>query len=317
MYTSIPAFGNAVWHKKTPPQSARSLLQRTHRAILSGIRRLPARREAAFRIYNRALRSIRPQYTGTTFFGAKVNCSLDDLIQSYIFHFSVWEPEISNLIVQNLAPGDVFIDVGANIGYDSLLGSWRVGPSGKVVAIEASPKAFGQLQANIELNAFAAKNVRAVQVAASDRQGVLELYDLFAGNMGAATTIAGRGGTRIASVEAKPLVDILTPDEINTVRLIKIDVEGAEPAIMDNILESLSRFPKTMDLLVEMSPGERPQRIFDRMKAEGFYAYRVRNDYSRERYISAGPIAAIVPTDKLPDVQCDVFYTRRCLHPAA
>lgn len=304
--------GNVAWREEIPLGSAPSLFDRSHTAILALLRRLPANRETALRAYNRALRSIRPQYIAKTSFGAKINCNLNDMIQSYIFHFGVWEPEITDLIARNLAPGDVFIDLGANIGYDSLLGSWRVGSEGRVVAIEASPKAFKQLRANLRLNDFA-DNVRAVQVAASDKPGQLELYDVAAGNMGAATTIAGRGGTLLATVEAKPLVDILTPDEINRVRLIKIDVEGAEPAIMTNILDYISRFPQTMDLLVETSPGELPQAVFDRMKAEGYRAYTVENDYSRERYISARPIGHILPTETLPDYQCDLFYTRRRL----
>ena len=126
-----------------------------------------------------------------TFFDAKINCDLIDFIQYYIFHFGVWEPEITDIIVRNLAADDVFINVGANIGYDSLLGAWRVGPEGKVVAIEGSPKAFALLQANLNLNDYA-KNVRPVQLAASDKPGKLGLFDRRAHNMGAATTIAGR-----------------------------------------------------------------------------------------------------------------------------
>ena len=72
-------------------------------------------------------------------------------------------------------------------------------------------------------------------------------------------------------------MDILDPDEIGRVRLIKIDVEGAEPAIISNILDLLARFPDTTDFVVEPSPGddaELSQAVFNRMMAAGFHAYR-------------------------------------------
>ncbi|WP_170153332.1 FkbM family methyltransferase [Roseiarcus fermentans] len=241
------------------------------------------------------------------------------MIQSYIFHFGVWEPEISQIIENSLTTGDVFIDVGANIGYDSLLAAWRVGQLGKVVAIEASPTTFAMLEANLNLNEYA-KNVRAVQIAASDRFEQLNLYNMPEHNIGASTTIAsraiGRGGLFFAKVQAKPLLEILHPEEIARVRLIKIDVEGAEPAIMSNILDSLHCFPANMEIIVETSPHddyEASRNVFIRMKEAGFYAYVIENDYDRERYLSRA-LSLPVKTDELPDVQCDLFYTRRRLN---
>ncbi|NQW50844.1 MAG: FkbM family methyltransferase [Rhodospirillales bacterium] len=131
-----------------------------------------------------------------------------------ILHFGVWEPDVSRAIEQNLAPGDVFVDIGANIGYDTLL---------------ASPRTFALLQRNLEANA-SSSSVRPANAAVSDRPGTLDLYEVNPGNIGAATTLASRGGTLMASVEALPLEQILTPDELSRLRLIKMDVEGADPA---------------------------------------------------------------------------------------
>jgi hypothetical protein len=89
-----------------------------------------------FRAYDKALRLFRQQYIGKTYFGAFMHCDLSDLTQSYIFHFGVWEPEISHLVSRILRPDDVFVDIAANVGYDSLLGSSLVGPQGRVISIE-------------------------------------------------------------------------------------------------------------------------------------------------------------------------------------
>jgi hypothetical protein len=73
-----------------------------------------------------------------------------DILQQY--YFGVWEPNLTHWIVGRLRRGDTFVDVGANIGYYSLLASKLVGPGGSVVALEASPTIFHQLQDNLRLN---------------------------------------------------------------------------------------------------------------------------------------------------------------------
>eukprot|EP01034_Spumella_vulgaris_P013429 gene13429-17142_t len=191
---------------------------------------LPAAR-LGFRAYNKALRTLGPEHLATTYFGARLYCNPQDLIQRMILYFGVWEPDVSRVIEQNLSAGDVFVDVGANIGYDSLLASSRVGAMGKVVSIEASPRTFALLQRNLAANP-SSSNVRAINAAVSDRPGTLDLYEINEGNIGAATTLASRGGTLMASVEALPLAEILKPDELARLRLIKMDVEGAEPPIL-------------------------------------------------------------------------------------
>ena len=104
------------------------MIRLLHRTIVGTIRRLPLRAACfVFRGYNKVLRLLGPEYVATTFFGAKLRCSTDDLIQRMILHFGVWEPDVSRVIEQNLKSGDVFVDIGANIGYDTLLASARVG----------------------------------------------------------------------------------------------------------------------------------------------------------------------------------------------
>ena len=75
----------------------------------------------------------------TTAEGDRVACHLPDLIQMYLYVFGVWEPDLAAYIRSRLNEGDVCVDVGANIGFDTLIASRKVGPSGGVVAIEASP----------------------------------------------------------------------------------------------------------------------------------------------------------------------------------
>ncbi|MFN4017074.1 MAG: FkbM family methyltransferase [Reyranella sp.] len=293
------------------------MFQPLHRTIIGLVRRLPLpAARFSFRAYNKALRTLRAEHLATTYFGARIHCNPLDLIQRMILHFAVWEPDVSRVIEQNLAPGDVFVDVGANIGYDTLLASSCVGPAGKVVSIEASPRTFALLQRNLAVNA-ASSNVRAVNAAVSDRPGTLELYEVNAANIGAATTLASRGGTFVAAVDALPLEQILTPDERSRVRLIKMDVEGAEPAILRHLLQHLSTYPATMDIVVEATPDDDPEAwrdVFERMRSAGFEAWAIDNDYELEWYLRWRRPSALRRVDTMPVRQQDLLFTRRAMN---
>ena len=290
------------------------MIQLLHKTIMGTIRRLPLpAAKLGFRAYNKALRTLAPEHLATTYFGARVYCNPLDLIQRMILYFGTWEPDVSRVIEQNLSAGDVFVDIGANIGYDTLLASSRVGPKGKVVSIEASPRTFALLQRNLAANA-ASSNVRAVNAAVSDQKGTLDLYEINEGNIGAATTLASRGGTLMASVDALPLEQILTSDELARLRLIKMDVEGAEPPILRHLLGQLATYPATMDIVVEATPDddfEAWRDVFDRMRAAGFTAWAIENDYELEWYLRWRRPAKLQRVDAMPPRQQDLLFTRR------
>jgi FkbM family methyltransferase len=282
--------------------------------IMSVVKRLPLPvARLAFRVYDKALRTLGSTHVATTYFGARLACAPADYIQRMILYFGVWEPNVSKVIEQNLAPGDVFVDVGAHIGYDTLLASLRVGPKGKVVAIEASPRTFDLLQDNLALNAFAT-NVRAVNAIVADRPGKLELYEADSTNIGAATTVASRGGALLGPVDALPLENILNVEERRRLRLIKIDVEGAEPPIVQHLLDRLSDYPASMDIVVEASPDDDPARwgaLFDRLRAAGFNAWGIENDYELEWYLRWRYPAPLQRVESMPKRQQDFLFTRR------
>jgi len=285
-----------------------------HASIVGTIRRLPlSPAQFVFRAYHKALRTLGSEYLATTYFGARIYCKPTDLIQRMILYFGVWEPDVSRTIQKNLAPGDVFVDVGANIGYNTLLASTCVGPTGRVVSIEAVPRTFSLLQRNLSINTSSA-NVRAVNAAVSDQPGTLDLYEVNAANIGAATTLASRGGTLTASVSALPLDHILTPDEQSRVRLIKIDVEGGEPPILRRLLDQLSTYPATMDIVVEATPEDDPaawRDVFDRLRGAGFTAWAIENEYEFDWYLRWRSPSTLVRVEDMSTRQQDLLFTRR------
>lgn len=287
-----------------------------HRTVIGLLKRLPLTvARWAFRAYNKVLPWAVRECVATTYFGARMRCDPADFIQRTVLHFGVWEPDVSRTIERNLAAGDVFVDIGANVGYDTLLASSCVGSSGRVVAIEASPSTFALLQRNVSLNPFTS-NVRAVNAAVSDRRGTTRLFEVEAANIGTATTLASRGRALLTEVDAFTLEDILSPDEMRRARLIKIDVEGAEPPILDHILSRLSSYPPTLDFVVEANPHDDVdawRHVFHRLTLAGFSAWAIENDYTLDAYLRWRSVAPLRRMDAMPDHQQDLLFTRRRL----
>lgn len=250
---------------------------------------------------------------GETTWGGRFRCDLHDFIASRIFYFGVWEPNLTALLMRRLAPGDVFVDVGANMGYFTVLASRLVGDAGRVVAFEASPGTYAVLAEDVAMNR--AGNVRAVNKAVSDRPGTLALYAGPADNRGATSLHAERGGRFEANVPAAPLLDLLQADERARVRLIKIDVEGAELPILLDLLEHLDAYSPRMELVVEVAPDEMRaagvpvESLVERFAARGFHWYVLENHHDPRAYFDARPRPAVRGTT-IPTSRTDVVFSR-------
>ena len=144
-------------------------------------------------------------------------------------------------------PGDVFLDVGANVGWYTLHVARMVGPEGLVLAVEPSPDSFAVLKENIKLNHLS--NVTALNLAAWDRDADL---DLILATICIADTVKQawadpaeawfrkpRGTVR---VPARPLDDVLKDQEVTRLDWVKIDVEGAEAEVLRGLRKALMRF---------------------------------------------------------------------------
>ena len=145
-----------------------------------------------------------------------------------LWHVLPWrERSIAELMKGVLKPGDTFIDAGANIGVYTVLASRLVGPEGKVISVEMMPDTAERLESHIHMNHL--ENVTLIRRALSDVPGKTVTATVQAGKHGQATiaTDTGRYGLgREIQVQTTTL-DTIT-EHIPAVRLMKIDVEGAE-----------------------------------------------------------------------------------------
>ena len=171
------------------------------------------------------LRWLESRTKARTFFGGTLDVDARDIVGRFIYYFGIWEPNLTAWIQSRLKPGDCFVDVGANVGYFSLLASTLVGPSGKVISIEAIPRTFEVLTGNLDANG--ARNVRPIHRAVWDKEETLTFFispDVINGSSTAMPAQAARFRLdRRCDVCAAPLFSLLSADEMAAARLIKIE----------------------------------------------------------------------------------------------
>lgn len=158
-----------------------------------------------------------------------------------LFYYGIYEPNELVFLEGALKPGQVFVDVGANMGLYSLFASRLVGETGIVVAVEPSARDYQRLQAHIALNQ--AHNIRARRVALAEREGTAHLQVATDENSGHNSLGQfGIGGTRLERVEEVPtktLDSLVAEEDLPRVDAIKIDVEGAELRVLQGAQRTL------------------------------------------------------------------------------
>jgi FkbM family methyltransferase len=179
--------------------------------------------------------------------------------------------------MERLREGDLYVDVGANIGYFTLLASRCVGKHGKVISIEADPATFTALTKNLELNGC--QNVSSRNVAATAIACKVTIEPGHVHNLGSNKITVGTGA---GTIEGLPLRDILGED-LGRVRFIKIDIEGSEGPILREILDMLPNLRDDLIIAAEVSPAS--AGYVAHFVAAGFRAYAIQNIYTIDYYL--------------------------------
>lgn len=171
----------------------------------------------------------------------RMSLLLRDAIARALFLYGTYEICGTRLLQAFLAPGMTFVDVGANIGYYSLLAARAVGEGGAVYAFEPNGPIRARLEENLDLNGLrAAGNVHVRAQAVARASGEIRFYrSTTADNSGLSSILPGAG--RAEEAEVVPCVSLddfvaaLPPGRAPGARpidLMKIDVEGAELEVL-------------------------------------------------------------------------------------
>lgn len=174
-----------------------------------------------------------------------------------------YEYPVQKAIFSLVRRGDVFCDIGANVGFFSVLAGRLVGPSGMVYAFEPVPENASMVEKNARLNDL--KNIEVLRVAVTRRSGKSELLlARYAG--GAALPSAGVPPDLAGSivVDTYSLDDLLRIRWIRPPNIVKIDVEGAEIDVLHGMPEVLQEWnPK---VIIEVDDADE-KRCEDKLTA--------------------------------------------------
>lgn len=148
------------------------------------------------------------------------------------YWLGAYEREKAWRFVRSVRPGDVVFDVGANVGYYTLLASRAVGPTGLVCAFEPVPRNLAFLRRHLALNR--ADNVRVVPAALSDVEGEMS-FDPGPNPLAGALGEGGALRVPVTSLDA-----FLARAETPPPRVVKLDVEGEELRALEGARDLLS-----------------------------------------------------------------------------
>lgn len=155
----------------------------------------------------------------------KMKLDIGEWIQQQIFFFGYYDERGMKCLKKYLNKGDVFIDIGANVGCYSLIASKIVTETGKVYAFEPVNSIYNCLKKNVELNNL--KNIVLEKKAIYNKRGVKDLYISLSDNMGM-SSISTPVSNYIEKVNTITLDEFIRNNKVNKVDFIKIDIEGAE-----------------------------------------------------------------------------------------
>lgn len=228
----------------------------------------------------------------------------DRLLCKKLGLYGAYEPFQTSLMLDLLKPGDTFVDVGANVGLHTLWASRKLGPTGTVVAFEPDPDNLRFLRANLARNECT--NVEVVAAAVSDRRGTADLYqnEHNRGNL----SLSSHGDTgEYVAVPTQTLDESLTNHR--NLALIKIDVEGAEPLVLDGATHTLQANPSCA-IVIEIAPrllsgfGFTPGDIERRLLDQGFEIHAIDEQRQVLRPCPIGSIDAASASGNVRNLLC-------------
>ena len=206
-----------------------------------------------------------------------------DILGSSLATRRLWEPHVTPLFRRLLSEGDVFADVGAHIGFYTLIASEIVGPAGCVDALEPRSTTRELLEMNVKRNE--ASNVRLLAVAAGAERasGVLRMPS---GGDAAMLSLATTGRAEEDPTTILPLTDVIDSGDVARLSLVKIDVEGYDDRILQGVEPLLSSGAALPAILLEVHARLNPavrEPVADFCRRNGMAPHLIGDDEGFDR----------------------------------
>jgi len=245
---------------------------------------------------NFALSNLKPKSVVVD--GNQMLLDKDDSMRLSIL--GIYEPLAVKHFQNSIKPGDTVLDIGAHIGYYTLMAAKRVGKKGKVYAFEPNQDNCALLTKNLKLNNF--KNVVLVNKAVSRSSGKVKFFlSNVSTGMHSLIDIDNKS-ENIIEIEAVSLNDFFGK-KIPTVSIIKMDIEGGEYAALDG-MDRLLKKNKHMTILIEFSPysiikaEKSPRDFLNLLMSYGFKLYSIEESSKKLVLIKVQKFIAECPIDR-------------------
>lgn len=163
----------------------------------------------------------------------------------------IWEPYETSLLLSMLKPGQVFVDIGANIGYFTLLAASLVGDKGKVFAFEPGSENYRLLAASARLNGLSSR-IEAIDAGLAAEPGEAQLF-LSEDNLGDHQIFATDEDRACVHIRLLNGSEYLLP-RTNRVDLLKIDTQGSEYGVIQGLMSLLQSLEQLPRIIIELTP---------------------------------------------------------------
>ncbi|HEY1719833.1 MAG TPA: FkbM family methyltransferase [Magnetospirillaceae bacterium] len=175
------------------------------------------------------------------------NLSNEKTILSFVTKGQYYEPEISQLMLRVVRDGDTVIDVGANVGFFTILAATLVGSNGRVVSFEPDPANRARLTNNSAINGYTQCTL--IESPVTDKPGTVEFFINSDDSGGNALwdpaqfpgNVRSQAQKKVMQVQATTLDDEIVRQKLLTPKLIKVDTEGADQRVLEGARKLLAK----------------------------------------------------------------------------
>ncbi len=219
-----------------------------------------------------------PDYKPYPFAGGLIYLDVDESPAMRARADGTYEPHKVAAVQRLLPAGGTFVDVGANKGDFSLIAARTTGPEGRVIAFEPSPENAGWTRKSVELNGY--PNVELLELALSDSEGEAQLH--LGRWSGWHSLVPRQVDQETITVRMRTLDAVLAERGSPAVDMLKIDVEGAELAVLRGARRTLAQ-EHGLWILLDVHPDREvdPAEVAQVLRAQGF-ELRAPEDPERE-----------------------------------
>jgi FkbM family methyltransferase len=216
------------------------------------------------------LRRYRHPLRTKVYGGLLMELDLGEWIQLQLRRGHWLEPLTLKRYTEILTPGDVFVDIGAHVGFHTLVARQKVGADGLVIAVEPQPYNASKILNNWRANGFS--NLKLLVAASGDTDGMMELSDQEDNDRSQLSLVAGCGKNE-AQKFIVPIVrmdSVMAEHKISKIKLLKMDVEGFELEVIKGFGSRLADVDHVLFEILDDGKSERSTQLLDLLRAANF-----------------------------------------------